>query len=63
MPAAATAGAEKADDLIDVQGAAAIAALLDRIAAAVRLSDDDEVGRLDRLLRQVESRLDALSRR
>ena len=51
------AWAEKADYLIARFGAGALSALLDRIADAVRLSDDVAVGRLDRLLQHVERRL------
>lgn len=51
------AWADKADYLIALFGAGAVGALLDRIADAVRLSDDIEVGRLDRLLQHVEKRL------
>ncbi|WP_066963254.1 hypothetical protein [Rhizorhabdus dicambivorans] len=51
------AWAEKADYLIAQFGAGAVGALLDRIAEAVRLSDDSAVGRLDRLLQHVEIRL------
>jgi len=51
------AWADKADYLIALFGADAVGALLDRIADAVRLSDDLKVGRLDRLLQHVEKRL------
>jgi hypothetical protein len=53
-----TALQEKADHLIALHGAGAIAALVERIADAVRLADDQAVGSLDRLLRLVESRLE-----
>jgi hypothetical protein len=49
--------ADKADYLIALFGASAVAVVLERIADAVRLSDDLEVGRLDRLLQRVERQL------
>lgn len=52
------AWADKADYLIALFGPGAVGALLDRIADAVRLCDDLEVGRLDRLLQHVEQRLE-----
>ncbi|MCZ4341365.1 hypothetical protein O4H52_07115 [Sphingomonadaceae bacterium G21617-S1] len=51
------AWADKADYLIALFGAGAVGALLDRIAAAVRRDDDLQAGQLDRLLQQVEKRL------
>lgn len=55
---AETVAHEKADYLIALHGAGAIAALLSRIADAVRLCDDQTVGSLDHILRIVEHRLE-----
>nr|WP_047168204.1 hypothetical protein [Sphingomonas sp. Y57] len=49
---------DKADDLIALHGADAIAVLVDRIADAVRHCDDQAVDSLDRLLQIVEQRFE-----
>ncbi|KQX20044.1 MULTISPECIES: hypothetical protein [unclassified Sphingomonas] len=49
---------DKADDLIALHGVGAIAVLVDRIADAVRLCDDQAVDSLDRLLQIVEQRFE-----
>jgi len=52
------AGRDKADTLIAQHGPAAIGVLVDWISDAVRLCDDQAVDNLDRLLQQVEHRLE-----
>jgi len=53
-----TSGHEEADALIARHGPAAIGALIGEIRDAVRLSDEQAVGRLDRILQLVEARLE-----
>lgn len=54
---------DEADQLIALHGSGAIGTLVSRISDAVRSSDDQAVGRLDRILQLVEARLEGPWRR